>query len=519
MYDVLVVGGGIAGLRAAVAAKGAGASVALITQSHPTRSYSVTVQDGINAPESTEGRDSHMSETLAAGTGLNVASVVTSVCNEAAGLVEELDRMGVPFNRVGSVIDRAGVSGSGDSRAAYVNDITGLAVTQTLWEQAIGKGVDIFEEWIVLSLVIENGECAGVVALQLATGEVEPFRAKGVVLATGGPRRAFEPSTASLLCSGSGIAVAYRAGAALADMEFVQYYPAVLNGSRLALSPLLLGAGAVLEDGNVRLNGTMDESQVEARFPDTLQRVESLSGVNMLEEPVPVHSAMSRLLGGIDVTVQGESSLAGLFAAGECAGNGFHGAQGLDGNFLLASIASGKSAGLAAAAQVRPFGDSAVGEQAAGAVRSFGDSAVGEQAAGAVRSELDAALGRPGGAPVAALRSELASLMHEKVGESRNAGGLNEAIQRIRAMREEHAQLGAGSGARDYNFGLVQYLELGALLDVAEAIAVSASERTESRGVHQRTDHPEQDDAQSTRLQVTKGESGAQVSREATPAS
>lgn len=502
MYDVLVVGGGIAGLRAAVAAKGAGASVALITQSHPTRSYSVTVQDGINAPESTEERDAHLSETLAAGAGLNVASVVDSVCREAAGLVEELDRMGVPFNRVGSVIDRASVSGNGSSRTAYVNDITGLAVTQTLWEQAIGAGVDIFEEWIVLSLVIENGECAGVVALQLATGEVEPFRAKGVVLATGGPRRAFEPSTASLLCSGSGIALAYRAGAALADMEFVQYYPAVLNGSHLALSPLLLGVGA-LEDGNVRLNGALDDAQVEARFPDTLHRVEALSGVNMLKEPAPVHSAMSRLLGGIDVTVQGESSLAGLFAAGECAGNGFHGARGLDGNFLLASIASGKSAGLAAAAQVRPFGD----------------SAVGEQAAGAVRSELDAALGRPGGAPVSALRSELASLMHEKVGESRNAGGLNEAIQRIRAMREEHAQLGAGSGARDYNFGLVQYLELGALLDVAEAIAVSASERTESRGVHQRTDHPKQDDAQSTRLQVMKGESGAQVSRETTPAS
>ncbi|MXY59289.1 MAG: FAD-dependent oxidoreductase, partial [Chloroflexi bacterium] len=105
MYDVLVVGGGIAGLRAAVAAKGAGASVALITQSHPTRSYSVTVQDGINAPESAEGRDSHVSDTLAAGAGLNVASVVASVCREAAGLVEELDRMGVPFNRVGSVID------------------------------------------------------------------------------------------------------------------------------------------------------------------------------------------------------------------------------------------------------------------------------------------------------------------------------------------------------------------------------------------------------------------------------
>ena len=503
MHDVLVVGGGIAGLRAALAAKGAGASVALLTQSHPARSYSVTVQDGINAPESTEGRDSHMSETLAAGAGLNVAAVVTSVCREAPSLVEDLDRMGVPFNRVGSVIDRVSVSGDGHSRTAYVNDITGLAVTQTLYEQAIGAAVDIYEEWIALSLIVEADECVGVVALQLATGEAQAFYAKAVVLATGGPRRAFEPSTASLLCSGSGISMAYRAGAALVDMEFVQYYPAVLSGTHLALSPLLLGAGAVLEDGNVRLNGALDNTKIESRFPDTLLRVDALSGVNMLKEPAPVQSAMSRLLGGIDVTAQGESSIAGLFAAGECAGNGFHGAQGLDGNFLLVSVASGRSAGLAAAAHMHR--DS--------------ESTAGEQAASATRSALDSALSRPGGAPVAALRSELAALMHEKVGESRDASGLDEALQRIRAMREEHAQFGAGSNARDYNFGLVQYLEVGTLLDVAEAIAASALERTESRGVHQRTDHPEQDDAQSTRLQVTKGESGAQVSRETAAAS
>ena len=503
MHDVLVVGGGIAGLRAAVAAKGAGASVALLTQSHPTRSYSVTVQDGINAPDSAEGLDSHINDTLAAGAGLNVPTVVTSICREAPGLVEELDRMGVPFNRVGSVIDRVGVPGAGHSRTAYVNDITGLAVTQTLYEQVIGLGVDIYEEWIALSLVIDADECVGVVALQLATGEAQAFDVKAVVLATGGPRRAFEPSTASLHCSGSGIAMAYRARAALADMEFVQYYPAVLSGSRLALSPLLLGAGAVLEDGGVRLNGASDNAQVEARFPDTLLRVEALSGVDMLKEPAPVHSAMSRLLGGIDVTAQGESSIQGLFAAGECARNGFHGAQGLDGNFMLVSVASGRSAGLAAAAHMR----------------RAGESTVGEQAASAARTELDAALGRPGGAPVAALRTELASLMHEHVGESREARGLNAALQRVRAMREEHAQLGAGSNAWDYNFGLVQYLEAGSLLDVAEAIAASALERTESRGVHQRIDHPKQDDKQSTRLQVTKGESGAQVSRETAAAS
>ena len=503
MHDVLVVGGGIAGLRAAVAAKGAGSSVALLTQSHPARSYSVTVQDGINAPESAESRDSHISETLAAGAGLNVSAVVNNICREAPSLIEELDRMGVPFNRVGSVIDRASVSGGGQPRAAYVNDITGLAVTQTLYEQAIGAGVDFYEEWIGLSLIIDADECIGVVALELATGEVQAFDAKAVVLATGGPRRAFEPSTASLHCSGSGISMAYRTGAALVDMEFVQYYPAVLSGTRLALSPLLLGAGAVLGGGSVRLNGGADNSRVEARFPDTLHRVDALCGVDLLNDAAPVHSAMSRLLGGIDVTAQGESSVHGLFAAGECAGNGFHGAQGVDGNFLLVSVASGRSAGLAAAAHMR----------------RAAEGTAGDQAASAVRSELDAALSRPGGAPVAALRSELASLMHEKVGESRDAKGLNDALQRIRAMREDLAQLGAGSSARDYNFGLVQYLEASSLLDVAEAIAASALERTESRGVHKRTDHPKQDDKQNARLQVTKGENGAQVSRETAPAS
>ena len=440
---------------------------------------------------------------MEAGAGLNVPAVVTSICRDAPALVEELDRMGVPFNRVGSVIDRVSVPGSGQPRTVYVNDITGLAVTQTLYEQAIGAGVEIHEEWVALSLIMDGGDCAGAVALQLATGSVQAFEAGAVVLATGGPRRAFEPSTSSLNCSGSGIALAYRAGASLVDMEFVQYCPTVLSGSHLALSPLLLGAGAVLEDGNVRLNGGLDDAQLQSRFPDTLLRLEALGGVDIRKDPAPVQSSMSRLLGGIDVTTQGESSVPGLYAAGECAGNGFHGAQGLDGNFLLVSIATGKKAGLTAGAHTR----------------AVSKSNAAEQAVSAARAEVDAALGRPGGAPVAALRSELASLMHEKVGESRDANGLKEASRRIQAMREEHAQLGAGSNTRDFNFGLVQYLEVGTLLDAAETIAASALERTESRGVHKRTDHPKQDDKQGSRLQVIRGDSGAQVSRESAPAS
>lgn len=164
MHDVLVVGGGIAGLRAALAAKAAGASVALLAQSHPARSYSVTAQDGINAPESAEGRRALAQETAAKGAGLSSAVVAESVCYDAANLVEELDRFGAPFNRNGYAIARAPLSPNGEPRAAYVNDITGLAVTQTLYEQAVGAGIPIHDEWIALSLAMSDGQCVGVVA-------------------------------------------------------------------------------------------------------------------------------------------------------------------------------------------------------------------------------------------------------------------------------------------------------------------------------------------------------------------
>ena len=504
MHDVLVIGGGIAGLRAAVAAKRAGASVALATQSHPARSYSVAIQDGINAGgESEESQRSHAADTLAAGAGINDASVVEQLCREAPGLVAELDRMGAPFNRQGTDIDRVQLPDASEARTCYIDDSTGLALTQTLYEQAIGAGIDMYVEWVVTSLVVEDGRCRGAVAMELASGKLETLSASAVVLATGGPRRAFEPSTASLQCSGSGIALAYRAGVGLIDMEFVQYYPAVLKGRKLALTPLLWARGASSDDGGVTLSGSPDASEAEARFPDTLHRVKALSGVDLLKDAAPVAPAMSRLLGGIAVDIDGATSMPGLFAAGECAGNGFHGASGLDGNFLLASVATGKRAG----------------ESAAREAKSGGGAEPGGETLGREEGAIADALGRPGGAPVAALRQELATLMHEKAGMSRNADGLAEALQRIGAMRTECAALGAGAGARDYNFGLVQYLELSWLLDASETIVASAIERTESRGAHARSDYPALDEAQAARVSVTRADSGPQMSRQSVAAS
>ena len=504
MFEVLVVGGGVAGLSAAVAAKRAGASVALVTQSHPARSYSVSVQDGLNAGSGAdESRQSHVAETLAAGAGVSDAAIVEDICREAPGLVVELDRMGVPFNRQGTVIDRVQLPGAGGARAAYVDDTTGLALTQTLYEQAIGAGVHMFIEWVVTSLVVENGRCGGVVAFDMATGELETMSAGAVVLATGGPRRAYDPSTSSLQCGGAGIAAAYRAGVRLVDMEFVQYYSSVLKDRRLALSPLLWAGGASTVNGGVTLCGSPEPSEAATRFPDTLYRVKALAGVDMLKEAAPVAPAMSRLLGGIAVDANGATSMQGLYAAGECAGAGFHGARGLDGNFLLVSASFGKRAGTAAA-------------------RAAMQNAGSEPTDAALHKEdayVSAALGRPGGAPVAALRAELAALMHEKAGMSRDAEGLDAAQERIRAMREEAAQLGAGVGTRDYNFGLVQYLELGWLLDVSETIVVSALARTESRGVHVRKDYPDQDDAQASRISVTRGDAGPATRKEAAAAS
>ncbi|MCI0816483.1 MAG: FAD-binding protein [Chloroflexi bacterium] len=524
MHDVLVVGGGIAGLRAALAASSRGAEVAIASRSHPTRSYSVAIQDGLNAALiAGDTWKAHAADTSAWGDGLCVAEVVDAVCEAAPELVRELDQLGVPFNRgqgrSGTALACLQLRGAGTARAAYVDDMAGLVILQTLYEQAVRAGITFYEEWTATSLAVEDGGCTGVIALEQATGELQTLGAKAVVLATGGPRRLYEPSTASLHCTGDGIAMAYRAGAPLVDMEFVQYHPAVLKGHRLAITEIAWAHGAVLataggtvtgddgagpgaflrvvqqaaDDGGVEMTGAWDADQAKGLFFNTSHRVKQLTGLDMAKEPLPVRPAMHRLLGGIAVDAQGATGIKGVYAAGECAGTGFHGAAGLDGNFLLSSVASGKAAGLAAADHAS----------------STAEPEEADRPLHRDRAMTAKALGRPGGEPLAAMRRELAGLMHGKAGMVRDAGGLQEAARRIVEMKETHGSLGAGSTSADYNFGLAQYLDLGSLLDVAEAIAASALGRQESRGVHFRSDYASRDDARwSVHQLVTASETG-----------
>ena len=507
MYDVLIVGGGIAGLRSALAARSLGATVAVVSKAHPTRSHSVTLQDGFNAALSGDDSwEAHASDTTAWGDGLNAPDIVNGVCQEASELVWELDRMGVPFNRAdGAELACLKLRGASRARAAFVDDMSGLAITHTLYEQALRAQVEFYDEWIATSLIVERDACRGVVALSLATGKLETLASKAVVLATGAPRRLYEPSTASLLCTGDGMAMAYRAGVPLVDMEFVQYHPAVLKDSRLAVSELAWAYDAKLEekDGADMLHASWAPEVVVERFFNTSYRVKELAGIDIAKDSIPVRPAMHRLLGGVAVDARGATEMAGLYAAGECAGTGFHGAAGLDGNFLLAAVSSGKRAGVAA------------GEHAgsAPAVEPSNDALELERAALANVLQRD-----DGGGSVAALREELAALMHRNAGQSRDEGGLGEALQRIGEMRSERPSLGLNTRGDGYNFALVQYLELGALLDVAQVIVTSALARPESRGVHVRTDHPSRDDdGWRKHLRVSVGDTGPKV-QESSPA-
>ena len=514
-YDVLIVGGGVAGLRAALAAKQAGVQVALLSKTHPLRSHSATSSDGLNAAFGADDSwQQHAQDTIRAGAGLCDQAAVEEMCRAAPDDIIHLDHIGVPFNRnAEGKLDRRVLGGNAIPRTAFSADLSGHTVLNTLYEQCIREEIPSHEEWLATSLVVEDGICRGMLALELGTGKLDAFSASAVVLATGGTGRVYEPSTASQPCCGDGMSLAYRAGLSLRDMEMVQYHPLGFCDRAAFASEAALGEGAVLcnkagqpifqindsqtndlplrdalcrslasaEDGVTLDFRSIGKERISARFLYLERAANDMAGISLDSAPLPVMPRMHRVLGGIRTDASGATAVSGLFAAGECASPGVHGANALAGNALTASVVFGRRAGTAAAAHVS----------------NTSSQAIADLVLHDAQRTLESIFSRPVSEDtIVTIRRELVATMAEQVGLVRDEAGLREAARCVADLRARYAQVGLRHHGKMYNHELLTFYELGALIDVAGAIVAAAQERRESRGVHQRSDFPATNDTE-----------------------
>ncbi|MGC1380646.1 MAG: FAD-dependent oxidoreductase [Candidatus Baltobacteraceae bacterium] len=519
-HDVLVLGAGLAGMRAALEAARAGADVAIVTKVHPIRSHSSAAQGGINAAISeTDSWESHAFDTVKGSDYLADQDAVEVMTQEAPGDIIEFEHMGVIFYRGadGRLGTRA-FGGASQARTYFVGDITGQALLVTLYDQILKAGVKVYEEWFATALFMENGACRGLVALEMVTGELHLLRAKAVIVASGGLGRLYEPSTNALICTGDGYSLAYRAGAPLMDMEMVQYHPTTLAGSGFLMTEAARGEGAYLLnaegerfmkryapnkmelaardvtsraeateiaegrgiDGNVLLDlRHLGPDVILKKLPQIHEMAMDYLGIDMIKEPVPVRPGMHYQMGGIRTNVHGATPVHGLYAAGEVACVSVHGGNRLGANSLLDTIVFGRRSGKAAAEYVKQVASTTGGE----------DLLQSEQ------QRLRDLLARPyTGDTTAGVRLELATMMDAKVGLYRTDAGLHEALDALLGYRKRYETIAVGDKGRVFNQALTFALELGYLLDCGETIIRSAIERKESRGAHTHVEHPDRND-------------------------
>jgi len=521
-HDLLIIGAGLAGLRAAVEGVQNGLDVAVISKVHPVRSHSNAAQGGINAPLTDRGDEweSHAYDTIKGSDFLADQDAVALMSSEAGDAVIGLEHMGVIFSRgEDGKLGTRRFGGQKVARTFFVGAITGSAMLHVLYEQALKHGLRVYEEWFVLSLIDEGGAVRGVVALDLKSGEIEVIRAKAVIMAAGGAGRIFEPSTNALICTGDGLALAYRAGAPLMDMEMVQFHPTTLDRTGILMSEAARGEGAYLlnKDGD-RFMKTYAPDYMELASRDVVSRSEQTEinegrgvdgnvlldlrhlgrtfieerlgylqevsveflGIDLAEQPVPIRPGMHYIMGGIKTDIDGRTAIDGLYAAGECANVSVHGANRLGANSLLDTVVFGRRSALHAVDYVK------------GVTLSSTD---GEQLANAERKRLQALLDRKGGARTAEIRNEMAGAMTEGMGVFRDQSSMEGARAKVIEMRSKYdAQIHVENKGKVFNTDLMFALELDFMLDCARAICEGGLARKESRGAHFRTDLTERDD-------------------------
>jgi len=522
VHDILIVGAGLAGMRAAIAAHSylAHLDIALLAKVHPVRSHSVAAQGGINAAlGEKDSWEAHALDTTKGGLYLGDQDAIEAMCREAPGNILDLERMGVIFSRdeKGRIAQRP-FGGAGFPRTCYAADRTGHAILHAMYEQLLKRQILVYEEWYVTSLIIEEGVCRGVVAWDLLHGGLQAIGAKAVILATGGSGRVFLTSTNAVINTGDGMALAYRAGAPLEDMEFVQFHPTTLKDTGILITEGARGEGGyllntlgerfmkkyapeqmelatrstvslaigqeILEgrgvDGCVLLDlRHLGHARILERLPQIRELAVEFAGVDPIESPIPVRPGAHYQMGGVKTNQWGETELPGLYAAGECACVSVHGANRLGGNSLLETVVFGRRAGQRAA------------EYADGKVpRAVPDATLRTEEA-----RIRTFLKNKGPERAWQIQEELGKTMSLNLGIFRTQKSMKEAGEKVRELNARASHAFLQDHGKVFNTDLVQALELQALLDVAETIVAGALAREESRGAHYRSDFPSRDDA------------------------
>jgi len=528
-HPVLVVGGGLAGLRAALEASFQGVEAAVLSLVHPLRSHSGAAQGGINAPLANVegGKDDtperHAYDTVKGSDFLADQDAAEAMTREGPERIYELEHWGAPFSRTpeGKIAQRP-FGGAGFPRACYAADRTGHYLLHTLYEQALKYRVKVYMEWTALSLVVAQGKVQGVVALHLPSGEVQAFSASAVVMATGGAGRLYLKSTNAHINTGYPLALAYTAGAPLKDMEFIQFHPTSLYGSNILISEAARGEGGYLlnsqgerlmqkyapkamelaprdivsrsiateikegrgfEGAYVHLDlRHLGAEKILERLPGIRELAIDFAGVDPIEKPIPIEPSQHYTMGGIDCDIWGESPLPGLLACGECACVSVHGANRLGGNSLLETVVFGQRAGKRAAELAR-----------AGASTSSEEHL--KKALEKVQARIEELKRGNGSEDPASIREEMRRAMWEGVGIFREKEGLKGTIARLQELKERALHLRPAHRGKIFNQDLPRCWELAGQLQVAEAIARGAFRREESRGSHSRLDFPQRDDA------------------------
>ena len=535
--DLLIVGGGGAGLRASVAAAEArpDLDVAVVSKVYPMRSHTVAAEGGAAAViKATDSLDAHAYDTVSGADWLCDQDVVEAFVDEAPREMVQLEHWGCPWSREpdGSVAVRP-FGGMKVSRTWFAADKTGFHMLHSLFQTSLKyKSVKRYDEWFVSRLLVDDGRCAGVVAVEIATGEVHSILAKAVILCTGGCGKIFPFTTNANIKNGDGMALAYRAGAPLKDMEFVQYHPTGLPATGILITEATRAEGGWLvnKDGYRYLQDydlgtpepqpvlrTMElgprdrlsqafikeqergrtlegpyghyvnldirhvgEQTIDRKLPFVRELCLKYANLDPVHEVIPVRPVVHYIMGGVHTDIHGATPIAGLYAAGEAACVSLNGANRLGSNSLTECLVFGARAGRAAAEFVggAPAAGAAVEAQARDEERRL-------------RSLMDSTDGTE---RIADLRTGMQSAMEESAGIYRSGAALAAGAETVGGLRERAARLRLEDRSRTFNTEFISALELDYMLELAEVILRSGEQRTESRGAHQRTDFPARDD-------------------------